>query len=159
MDYQIRLTHTDPQTTAVVRTKAQLSELTRVVPQGCGEVWNYLRATGSPRPGRNLALYLDDEINLEVGVEVNQPFAGNDRVCCSSTPAGLAATTEHRGPYNGLGSAHRAIREWCAQNGHALAGPNWEVYGHWNNDPAQLRTDVFYLLQDSTNQSTSRAES
>jgi hypothetical protein len=32
-----------------------------------------------------------------------------------------------------------------------LAGPNWEIYGHWldewNNDPAKIRTDVFYLLQ------------
>jgi hypothetical protein len=31
-----------------------------------------------------------------------------------------------------------------------LAGPNWEVYGHWtdewNSDPAKIRTDVFYLL-------------
>ena len=23
---------------------------------------------------------------------------------------------------------------------------SWEVYGHWSEDPAQLRTDVFYLL-------------
>ena len=30
-----------------------------------------------------------------------------------------------------------------------LAGPNWEVYGHWHDDPSQLRTDVFYLLQDA----------
>jgi hypothetical protein len=31
-----------------------------------------------------------------------------------------------------------------------LAGPNWEVYGHWqdewNSDPSKIRTDVFYLL-------------
>ena len=31
------------------------------------------------------------------------------------------------------------------------AGPNWEVYGHWlaawNDDPSQIRTDVFYLLR------------
>jgi len=27
-----------------------------------------------------------------------------------------------------------------------FAGPNWEIYGHWTDDPAQLRTDVFYLL-------------
>jgi hypothetical protein len=38
----------------------------------------------------------------------------------------------------------------CRDNGYALAGPNWEVYGHWkdewNSDPTKICTDVFYLL-------------
>ena len=42
----------------------------------------------------------------------------------------------------------RAICEWCADNGHALAGPCWEVYDHMTEGPAQQpRTDVFYLLR------------
>jgi effector-binding domain-containing protein len=94
-----------------------------------------------------LALYLDGEMNIECGVEVFQPFAGNDRVICSCTPAGLVATAAHIGPYNRLGEAHKAVHEWCADHGHLLAGPSWEVYGHWTDDPAQLRTDVFWLLQ------------
>jgi hypothetical protein len=24
---------------------------------------------------------------------------------------------------------------------------SWELYGHWEDDPAKLRTDVFYLLR------------
>jgi hypothetical protein len=51
-----------------------------------------------------------------------------------------------------LGEAHRAIRDWCASEGHAAAGPNWEVYGHWidqwNRDPSKIRTDVYYLLSE-----------
>ena len=35
----------------------------------------------------------------------------------------------------------------------ALAGPNWEIYGHWvdewNRDPSKIRTDVFYLIKKS----------
>ena len=27
-----------------------------------------------------------------------------------------------------------------------IAGPNWEVYTHWEEDPAKLRTEVYYLL-------------
>ena len=49
-----------------------------------------------------------------------------------------------------LHAAHQAILDWCANHGHALAGPNWEIYGHWldawNSDPSQIRTDVFYLI-------------
>ena len=57
------------------------------------------------------------------------------------------ATAAHYGPYSRLGDAHAAVRQWCAAQGHALVGPFWEIYGHWTDDPAQLRTDVCYLLQ------------
>jgi effector-binding domain-containing protein len=92
-------------------------------------------------------LYLDGDGNIECGVEVVQPFAGDGRVFCSSTPAGMVATAAHLGPYDRLGEAHAALRTWCAEKGHALAGPFWELYGHWEDDPSKLRTDVFYLLR------------
>jgi effector-binding domain-containing protein len=151
MEYQVQVKQVASQTTAVVRFRARQADFSQVVPQGCGEVWTFFRASNLPRPGRNLALYLDcegDLVNLESGAEVDQPFTGNDRVVCSCTPAGRVATAVYMGPYDRLGDAHGAICQWCAANGHALAGPNWEVYGHWENDPAKLRTDVFYLLQE-----------
>ena len=100
--------------------------------------------------GRHVALYLDDQINLEVGVELQTPWAGYGEVVGSALPAGTVATTVHFGPYNRLHEAHQAIRDWCANHGYALAGPSWEIYGHWedawNSDPSRIRTDVFYLL-------------
>jgi hypothetical protein len=33
-----------------------------------------------------------------------------------------------------------------AASGRALAGPRWEVYGDWRDDPAELETEVYYLL-------------
>jgi effector-binding domain-containing protein len=69
---------------------------------------------------------------------------------CSATPAGAVASATHFGPYGGLGAAHDAVRTWCRENHHQLAGPSWEIYGHWqpewNDDPSRIRTDVFYLL-------------
>lgn len=147
MEYSVHAVTVEPQLTAVVRRQASQAELSRVVPQACGEVWTWVRAAGLPRPGRHVALYLDCAINLEIGVEVKQPFTGDGQVVCSSTPGGLAATTAHIGPYSRLGEAHEAIGAWCKENGHTFAGPNWEVYGHWVDDPAKLRTDVYYLLQ------------
>ena len=81
-------------------------------------------------------------------MEVGRSFAGNGRVMPSSTPAGTVATTTHLGPYDRLGEAHAAILTVCKERGLALAGPSWEVYGHWTDDVAQLRTDVYYLLRD-----------
>ncbi len=149
-EYQIHVQPVAAQPTAVVRRRAHLDELKTVVPHACGEVWEYFRANQLPRPGRHVALYLDGEINLEVGVEVAQPIAGDSNVVNSCTPAGPVATTEHLGPYDRLGDAHAAICRWCVEHGHTLAGPNWEVYGHGCDDPTQLRTDVYYLLGNTT---------
>jgi effector-binding domain-containing protein len=97
-------------------------------------------------------------MNIEVGVEVFQPFAGNGRVVCSSIPAGVVATAAHFGPYHRLGEAHDAVLKWCAAQGHALAGLSWEVYGHWDEDPAKLRTDVYWLIKaDGTEASATPA--
>jgi effector-binding domain-containing protein len=69
----------------------------------------------------------------------------------SATPAGPAATVTHFGAYNRMGPAHAAILEWCKAKGHRLAGPSWEVYGHWqqewNDNPSLIQTDIFYLLE------------
>jgi effector-binding domain-containing protein len=97
-------------------------------------------------------LYLNDgQGSVEAGAEVREQFAGNSRIQCSRLPAGLVATTAHFGPYAGLGQAHAAIREWCAQHGYRPPKISWEIYGHWqeswNADPSRIRTDVFYFLE------------
>ena len=151
MSPTIQLVHADPIPTAVVRRRARRSELSAVVPHCCGLVWNFARAHGL-KAGRHVALYLNGNIDLEVGVEVAGPFEEQGEVVRSSTPAGAVATAVHFGPYQRLGEAHDAIRAWCAANGRRLTGVNWEIYGHWqaewNANPSAIRTDVFYQVKD-----------
>jgi hypothetical protein len=71
MRYEIELRHSEPIVTIVVRGRAQPSELAEFVSAACGEVWSFMRAAGLPRPGRHLALYLDEQGTIEVGAEVN----------------------------------------------------------------------------------------
>ena len=134
---------------AVVRRQASASELARLVPECCGLVWNVVRAQQT-QAGRHVAIYWDRAIRLEVGVELLGPFVEKGDVVRSETPAGAVVSTTHFGPYGGLGAAHDAIHQWCSTNQHRLAGPRWEIYGHWqpewNADPSGIRTDVFYLL-------------
>jgi effector-binding domain-containing protein len=99
------------------------------------------------QPGRNVAVYLDNQGHLECGVEMASPFVGNDQVFCSRMPAGWVATATHLGLYERLPDAHLAIRRWCAAHGYVLTGGCWEVYGHWHDDPSELRTDVYYPVQ------------
>ena len=97
------------------------------------------------RPGRNVMLYLDDVPHVEVGVELDKPAQLGGRVVRSVLPAGEVATTVHRGPYEELGTAHAAVKQWCADQGLTTAGPRWEVYGHWHDDRVP-ETEVYYLL-------------
>jgi hypothetical protein len=150
MSYNIRLELVSSRPLAVVRRRAQPQELSKVVPEACGTVWSVVRAQQIPGAGRHIAVYLDCQINLEVGVELEAPFGGYGEVIDSATPAGTVATTTHFGPYGLLHEAHDEIRQWCQNNKYALTGLNWEIYGHWkdewNSDPSKITTDVFYLL-------------
>lgn len=147
--YDVQVSHLSGIPVAVVRRQARASELPKLVPEGCGVVWEYLRAH-QLKGGRHVAIYWDGSIRLEVGAELDQPLPEGGDIVRSATPAGPAASVVHFGPYHALGAAHAAIRDWCAAQNHRLAGPNWEVYGHWqtawDRDPARIRTDVFYQL-------------
>ena len=149
MSYEIRILQLAPTPTAVVRRRARPGELSEVVPNACGLVWRVLRARSVPGAGRHIALYLDSEINLEIGVELDTaaPFVSDGEVVRSVIPGGTVATVVHVGPYHRLHEAHEAISRWCEDHRCALAGPSWEIYGHWHDDQ-EPRTDVFYLLEN-----------
>src|SRR3954451_21293105 len=153
MEYDVRLEQVSSRPLAVVRRRARQQELSKVVPEACGIVLKVIRAQQVAGAGRHVAVYLDCEINLEVGVELETPFAGFGEVVDSATPSGLVATTTHYGPYGLLHAAHEAIHQWCEENGHTFAGPSWEIYCHWkdewNSDPSKIVTDVYYLLDDA----------
>jgi effector-binding domain-containing protein len=132
--------------TAVVPRATTWDEFPSLWVELLDEVYRFVRAGGATQDGQNVMVYLDDSPRVEVGVEVTGPFTSDGPVVSSTVPAGLAATTVHRGSYDGLGDTHLAIREWCAEHGHQLSGVRWEVYGDWREDPDDLETQIYYLL-------------
>lgn len=100
---------------------------------------------------QNIFLYRDGvegEVEVEFGVGVAAPFRAAGPVQYAELPAGRVATAAHWGDYGRLGETHAAVTAWCRAHGLALAGPRWEVYGHWSPGDAQPRTDVCYLLAE-----------
>ena len=150
--YAIQLQQLPSIPLAVIRRRVSASDLSRVVPECCGLVWNVVRSQGT-KGGRHVAIYWDGTIRLEVGVELQGPFVEQGDVVRSATPGGTVASVTHLGPYGGLGAAHRAVQDWCKANNHRLAGPSWEIYGHWlnewNDNPSRIRTEVFYQVAAS----------
>ncbi|MDB4949371.1 MAG: transcription activator effector binding protein [Gemmatimonadetes bacterium] len=99
--------------------------------------------------GQNVFLYRDGsdgEVEVDFGVGVATPFPAAGPVRYAELPAGRVATATHWGDYGRLGETHAAVVAWCRAHAHVLAGPRWEVYGHWSPGDAQPRTDVYYLL-------------
>lgn len=151
MTTDLRLINCSSRPIAVVRRIARPHELSTIVPPLCGTVWNALKADHA-KGGRCLAVYLDDRISVEVGVELESPWSSNGEVIASALPSGKAATATHFGAYGTLDETHQAIIGWCKNQNLERAGVTWEIYGHWQNEwnqnPSLIQTDVFHLLKE-----------
>jgi effector-binding domain-containing protein len=109
-------------------------------------VWPVLRQQGV-KAGRNVVVYRGDPMAIEAGVEIDGGFEETESVRRSMTPAGEAATTTHWGAYSEMGPAYAALEEWAKRSGRSFSDVSWEVYGHWSDDPSQVRTDIYRLLR------------
>ena len=148
MAYSVTETTVSEQPTAVVVAATTWDAYPSLWPQLLDAVWALARASDALVPNRNVMLYKDDVPNVEVGVEVSEPFAAVGRVVSSTLPAGRVATTLHRGSYHEIGSAHEAVIVWCNEHGLRRTGVRWEIYGHAVENEADQEVEVYYLLRD-----------
>ena len=144
--YPVEVKTVEARPTAIVPATTTWAEYPALWPKLLDEVYAFVRAGGVSQDGHNVMLYRDDVPNVEVGVQVSGPFEPTGGVIPSVLPAGQVASTVHRGPYDALDEAHVALRAWCGSHGHKLTGVRWEIYGDWRDDPAELETEVCYLL-------------
>jgi hypothetical protein len=148
--YDVQEVIAAPRPVAGVRARVPRGRVAQEFGRHLDQVYAAARAGAVDLDGQNIFIYraaTADELTVDFCVGVTAPFATTGAVEPLETPHGVAAMTTHIGDYGRLGEANAAILEWCRANDRLRAGPSWEVYGHWNADPAQLRTDVYYLLQ------------
>lgn len=148
--YPVSIQRAAPRTIAAVRARLVPSRVPLEFKQYLNQVYA-ARASGIQLDGQNIFVYRDamdqpGHVDVEFGVGITAPVVPVGNVRPVELPVGEVATTTHRGPYSGLGAAHAAVQAWCRAHSHALAGPRWEVYGHWI-DGEVPRTAVYYLLR------------
>jgi effector-binding domain-containing protein len=151
MTYTVSLEHVEPRPFAAVRGRMPVRDVPSSFRVYLDQVYAAARDGSIALDGQNIFVYRygpSNTADIEFGVGVRQPFTSIGRVEYSHVPGGDVATTTHWGDYSLLGAAHKAVVDWCAAERRALAGVSWEVYGHWENDPAKRRTDIYQLLRD-----------
>jgi effector-binding domain-containing protein len=150
----VTLVTVDPRPTAVVAQTTTWEEFPTLWGQLLDEVYAVVRSSeelatvddGTPK-WQNVMLYKDGQPDVEVGVLAPRPFEAAGRVIPSQLPGGRTATAIHHGDYAQLGSTHDAVIRFVETRGLALAGPRWEIYGHWREDPDEVETEIHYLLR------------
>ncbi|WP_198536005.1 MULTISPECIES: GyrI-like domain-containing protein [Pseudofrankia] len=146
MSYQVTVEEVRARPTAVVAATTTWAEFPALWGTLLDDVWTSVRAAGVAAGCRTVMLYLDDVPNVQVGVTLREPCPLTGHVVASALPAGVVARTVHRGPYTALAGAHQAVVDRCAAAGLHLAGPRWEIYGDHRDDPADLETEIYWLL-------------
>jgi effector-binding domain-containing protein len=150
--YEVAIERVEARPLAAVHASVPVGQVGTAWRPALDKVWAFLRHhEGLRTDGHNTFVYHHPEragapIEVDFGVEVSGPFALEDGIVFTHTPAGLAASTVHRGSPAQLAAANAAIERWCVANHKALAGVSWEIYGDPGDDPATLEVRVFYLL-------------
>jgi effector-binding domain-containing protein len=147
---EVRMEQAAPRRLAAVRSVTTPRELGQAIGRSLGIVWPAVREQGV-RFGHNVFVYREGEpgtLIVEIGVEVLGDFTAGGEIQIVQTPPGEVATAAYYGDdYTQMAPVYQALGQWCASNGRRPAGVNWEVYGDPAPDPAQTRTDIYFLLE------------
>jgi DNA gyrase inhibitor GyrI len=150
----VRLVTVGPRPTVVIAQRTSWERFPSLWPELLNEVYAFVRTCPDFEPPdsdqerwQNVILYRDQRPSVEVGVLAPGPFTPAGRVIASALPGGKVATATHRGDYARLGDTHAALHAFIDAGGLEAAGPIWEIYGHWREDPADLETEVFHLVR------------
>jgi effector-binding domain-containing protein len=160
-----RIEKRSEQAYAGIRVDVTTQELSTVIPQLIGEIISWMSQHGMAPSGPPLVRYhtidMPSRLDIELGVPVTTPVAGNRQIKPGALPAGRYATLIYTGPYDGLLQANAALIDWAHTR-----GLQWD---HWQDakgdafraryesyltdpqqqpDPSQWQTEVAIRLAD-----------
>lgn len=119
---------------AAVRTHVTMSAIGELGAR-FGEVYAWLGARGVAPVGapffRYLVIDMMREIEVEAGVPVVSPVAGDEQIVAGVLPAGRYATLMHVGPPDELIGANKELQDWSAGQGLVFDMSPGEDGEHW----------------------------
>lgn len=108
-------------------------------------VWPVIRAGGLKHKGINWVVYeAGHSIFAGVEIEHSAAVAGLEQ---KAVRLDRYAACKHVGPYHLLSQTGDAMKAELRKRGLVSGPPYIEVYGHWNDDPAKLETELIHALR------------
>src|SRR6476660_1128423 len=108
-EYDVLLSTALPRQLAAVQRTLRSSEISGVIRETLGEVWQFLAEHKVKSTGHNVAIYgpaasgggtgSDTLLDVWFGVEVHERIPASEKVVEMATPAGPVASTVHWGEY------------------------------------------------------------
>lgn len=127
----------EPQPVLSIRGTARIDELAAHQGERLRELWSAIQARGVAAAGPPFVRYHtfgENETDLEVGIPVLSPAAGEGRIAAGELPGGAAITTWHIGAHDRLAEAYGRLGTWLNEHRRQAAGAAWEVY--WWIEPS-----------------------
>jgi effector-binding domain-containing protein len=132
----------------LIREHAALDELSQVIPRAIDEVHAHMTSVGGAFTGPPVvlypAMYDDGTVDVETGWPVADTVPGGGRVEYATVPGGTMLVYSHRGPYDELSRAHRALWELVEREGLTVDGAAREIY---LTDPSEVPNPVDWVTE------------
>lgn len=108
-------------------------------------LWKEIRSKQLPNKGLNVWVY-DEGNRLFAGVELSAPPPEDSPLERKSVILPQYFYARHIGPYDQLKATHETAREEFKKVGIKPHLPYVEIYGHWNDDPSKLETELLWSI-------------
>lgn len=139
-EYKIVTKKVEPQLVASVRdVLPAYSDIGRLY----GEIFEYLGKKMIFKPAGPVMMighdseYKESDVEIEAAVPISKKITGSDRVNVYELPElEQAVCTVHKGRYEDIGEAYKALMGWIQVNGYQVIGQNRELYF---TDPTKVK--------------------
>lgn len=143
----------EPQAYVAVRATVSPNEMSKVLATILPEVGKHVGKVRAPVAGPPFTRYYkvtEKELEIEAGMPLRTPIAGEGKFVASELPGGKTAVTWHLGGYHELQKSHKRLEEWIKAQGLETRAAPWEIY--WTDpglepDPAKWRTQILWPVK------------
>jgi effector-binding domain-containing protein len=126
-----------------MRWQTTFDGLPRAFDETFATLKTYFMEIGETPSGPPFAMYhnIDGQnVDVELGVPVDRPLPGRDRIQASELPGGDVVTSLVVGPYDQLPGAYAALMNWMEAQGYVARSAPFEQY---LNDPSSVPPEQY----------------
>jgi effector-binding domain-containing protein len=152
MDYKVELLDRPVQPALIIRKRAPVFRLQKVLGEAFEALEKRLAELGEQAAGAPFVAYHNMNmfsLDMEIGFPVKKKLPGNGAVEAGEFPGGKAASCLFVGPYGKIQPVYKALQSWIKSNRYTATGVAYEVYLNdpGNTPPAELQTQVVFPLK------------